>query len=212
MHFPQDDDYPVCDSCISSLNPHKGKRCTRCSYRLISENLVCTRCRKTDYFFDSNYSLFEYTGAIKELLYHYKFKGRQTIARLFARLIGEKTTELYPGLPLVPVPSSKRSKKKRGCDHIKTIVNLVERRFGAGIVDVLARTTDIPQKELNYTGRIENLKGKIIYTGKNPHPGLSGAVLIDDVFTTGATASECARVLKENGVRNVYVITIAIDI
>jgi competence protein ComFC len=208
---PEARNYPVCEGCVCALTYVSGNRCRICSTRLISERDICTRCRATTYSFDSNYSLFEYTGIAKELIYQYKFEGRHSLAKLFADLLAKVIKESYAGIPLIPVPSSRKSKKKRGWDHMNVIMKSLGRGYGIRFFNVLGRITDIPQKELSYPERLENLKGKISFDKAKVAYAFKEAVLIDDVFTTGATTSECARVLKENDISRVNVITLAID-
>lgn len=205
-------EYPVCDSCVSSLVPIRGNRCLKCGCSLISERDTCTRCRITDYIFDSHIPIFEYAGIVKELIYQYKFQDRRSLSRLFADLLGSVLVERFPGYPIVPVPSSRKSLKRRGWDHIVTIVKNIKAKYGIDYADVLSRTTDIPQKELNYEDRLFNLEGKIAYSNSRLLEGVSCAVLVDDVFTTGATIGECARVLKSEGIATVYAVTIAMDL
>lgn len=65
--------YPVCDRCRETLRISKGIRCIKCSIPLISEDKYCMRCRNRNFSFENNFSLFKYSGKIKELLYQYKF-------------------------------------------------------------------------------------------------------------------------------------------
>jgi predicted amidophosphoribosyltransferase len=94
---------------------------------------------------------------------------------------------------------------------MKAIAEILKNRFHIPVIDGLVRHSDIQQKELNYEERLSNIRGKI-YTNKKLIGNVSDRiVLFDDVFTTGATASECARVLKTWGIKEVRVLTITID-
>jgi competence protein ComFC len=203
--------YPVCEDCTSRLSPISGSRCVVCSANLISETKICTRCRETAYSFESCTSLFEYGGLMKELIYQYKFGARKSLALLFAKLLGDALCALHEGLTVVPVPSSRKSSRKRGWDHMKEVTDRIKNNYAVSVCDVLERTTDIPQKELSFSARRENLKGKIAFNRARVSSCPDYVVLMDDVFTTGATCDECARVLMENGARKVYVMTLAIN-
>ncbi len=63
---------------------------------------------------------------------------------------------------------------------------------------------------MNYQERLENMRGRIGYRGEAR--GIADCILIDDVFTTGATLSECARILKERGARQVDCLSLALDL
>ena len=74
------------------------------------------------------------------------------------------------------------------------------------------RVGNIPQKRLKYSERIENIQGKIRLRKKIDRTFIDEEiVLLDDIITTGTTLSECARVLKEAGVKKVRALTLAID-
>lgn len=80
------------------------------------------------------------------------------------------------------------------------------------MAEVLAKNPGKEQKALDFIGRLENIRGKIRLRplagrGKLPR----GVILVDDVFTTGATLSECARILREGGFERVFGVTAAID-
>lgn len=203
-------DYPVCNTCMDKVKPIEGERCIKCGISLISENNLCTRCRLRKYNFISNLPVFNYSGLLKELLYFYKFKGIKSLSGFFARVLGERINTIYPGLPLVPVPSSRGRRKKWGWDHIGVIASILKNKYRIEVLSYLRRTGDSPQKFLTYKQRLENLYDKI--KGRNiSRYNHAKVVLLDDIFTTGATADECSRILLRCGIKEVYVVTIAID-
>jgi competence protein ComFC len=201
---------PLCTSCSLMIKPLEGRRCDICSSPLLSEHTVCTRCREQTYHFHSNLSLFQYHGVVKELLYYYKFHGIRQFARFFAHITGTIIKLRYPGLPVIPVPGTKRRRAKSGWDHLFPIVTLLSKDYGISFFDCLEKRGHFAQKSLSFEQRKQNLKGNIkMKTGKICH--FSHVILFDDIFTTGATADECSRVLLDAGVKKVYVVTLAID-
>ncbi len=86
----------------------------------------------------------------------------------------------------------------------------MSREYGFKSENMLYRLPSKSQKTLNYNQRSKNLQGKIRLRSKQFTTDKT-IVLIDDVFTTGATVNECARILKNTGYKEVYVCTIAID-
>ena len=112
---------------------------------------------------------------------------------------------------LVPVPLHKKRKNWRGFNHAELLAELLGKNSGIEVqADILARSKNTtPQVELETREkRLNNIIGafevKNIIDSRNKI-----AVLIDDVSTTGATLEECARVLKEAGMKQVYAITAA---
>ena len=181
-----------------------------CSTPLLSELQICTRCRVTEYHFKKNYSLFPYDGTVRELIYQYKFKGRKNIAAVFARFLAEAYRQRFKGETVVLAPPGTAGVKTRGWDHVAVVGGVLRKRYNVPVVRCLKRLPGAAQKELNFSQRKENIRGKISCTGKNLPVG--GAVLLlDDVFTTGVTADECSSVLLRAGVGSVSVLTIAID-
>lgn len=204
---------PICPECFASLHPIEGRRCTVCGLPLISEQELCTRCRTREFPFVSNRSLYEYAGAFRELISQYKFRGERSLAALFAHEMAKAMGECFFGLPVVPVPSRPRTVRKRGWDHVGAIADLLSRRHGVEVLRLLRRDNGRSQKSLDFTHRLTNLRGRIHWApkGHRPTEAPRHVVLIDDVFTTGATASECTRILLEHGVERVDVLTLAVD-
>ncbi|MCY4374335.1 MAG: ComF family protein [Spirochaetaceae bacterium] len=201
---------PVCSSCRSRLELITGRRCPTCSRQLLSEKDRCTRCRNRDYAFAGNTSLLAYAGAARRLLYHYKFKARTRLADLFAEALD--AAGLVDGDSFViPVPARPRSLLQRtstGFDQTGLIARSLRRRTGCTVHNALRRSPGPPQKRLDYDARSRNVAGRIRAATSRPLP--ERVTLLDDVFTTGATAHECARVLARCGVRETRVVTVAL--
>jgi ComF family protein len=209
----------LCPACRAGLLPLAGtRRCAVCSLPLISETRLCTRCRKREYEFQSNLSLFEYGGEIRELLYQYKFRNRLRLAPVLAGFYAEALRAGFTGAVLVPAPANPQAVRRRGWDPVERICRVLERRHGFPASRALARSTGPAQKLLGYEERLRNLRGTLrLRRRPSPEPlprelVLSDLVIIDDVFTTGATASECARLLRLAGASRVRVLTLAIDL
>ncbi len=207
--------YPACPACLEELRPVENrKRCRKCSVPLISEREICTRCREREYEFSSNYSLFEYSGIMKELIYQYKFKNRKRVALVFAGLIAAEIGKKYRNLPVVPVPARKSTLRQRGWDHLEVIAGVLEKYYRIPVLRLLKRRGKVPQKGLGYRERMINIRGGIILaermkTNISPFPGR--VVLLDDIFTTGSTVNECACILHGAGIKDVQVLTLALD-
>ena len=197
----------LCRSCAPDIEFTHEKSCSICSKQLISEKETCIRCRNRQYAFTRNVSLFSYTDAVKILLQGYKFEGYKSLAQWFAEKLFTSIISDFGYLPIVPVPSRK---KKRGWDHIERITRVLARDFGLEILPLLSRKGKKAQKTLGYEERLRNMSGSIVPVEKGGTVP-EEVILLDDVFTTGATAHECSLVLKLMGVKTVYVLTIALD-
>jgi predicted amidophosphoribosyltransferase len=95
-------------------------------------------------------------------------------------------------------------------NHLNPLIKRLKKDYHRKILSCLVRKGRIPQKTLSFQQRIQNLRGNIIIK-KSMVQGLEGIILFDDIFTTGATADECSRVLQENGITTIYSVSLAID-
>ena len=201
---------PVCLSCLQGLIPITGRRCRVCSRALISEKDICTACRQREYNFDTNYSIFEYSGVIKELIYQYKFRRRKRVALIFTGFLAEALQRLYPQLIVIPVPPRKQPWGQRDWEHIDLIARYLEGFSGIRVARILKRSGKKAQKSMDYRQRAENIQNTISLKGDMPNT-YGNLVLLDDIFTTGATGNECARILVQAGCRSVNLVTLALD-
>ena len=110
---------------------------------------------------------------------------------------------------IVPVPLHSRRKRKRGFNQAEIVAKVLsentEIAMEAGAVKRIKAT--IPQKDLGDKGRKRNIRGA--FTVQKNVKG-ENIVLIDDIYTTGSTLDEAARVLKKAGAENVYFLTVSI--
>jgi len=205
---------PLCPECSIIGEGETAARCRVCSRSLISEIDMCTRCRERKFAFDANVSAFAYRGKIKELIRLYKFQHCRDLSWFFSRALAITVGERWSELPLVPVPPRASSMRARGFDPVETISFQIAHASDQPVTRLLERHGGKSQKTLDYGQRIVNLSGQISLRDcyrRNASKVPDSVVLLDDVFTTGATAHECARVLKEAGVTSVFVLTIAMD-
>lgn len=141
---------------------------------------------------------------------------RRTIRRWWKRLFGHRE-----GLGLgrhgvdmmIPVPSSAERREEVGFDHISEILIVVQSLVDFIDIDfmVLSRCSEVRLKDLGREERAEVIRGAFTLEDEGAKAAIRGKsiLILDDVFTTGATTNECARVLKENGARQVYVLAIS---
>jgi competence protein ComFC len=165
------------------------------------------RCRDRTVDLARNVALFPYLGTVRELVHLYKAAGHRSVAVLFASLLAEAYRREFDGLPLVPVPGRRAVRRRRGWEHVDLLATILERQHAIPVARCLARRRGNVQKTLDYDGRLRNIAGKYVLRA----PGPERAVLLDDVLTTGATLSECARILRESGSAWVGALTIAVD-
>jgi predicted amidophosphoribosyltransferase len=198
---------PLCAACAAALPAPADRTCSRCGIALVSETGACTRCRDADFAFESNTALFAYAGEARRLLNAYKFNGRLRLAGFFA---GRAASSLpADDVPLVPVPSRPG---RRTPDPVALLVRALAKDHGRIVLPLLARTGRVQQKSLDLRRRRENLLGRFrLAPGVWASAVPSEVVVVDDVFTTGATIDACARILKAAGCERVRSLTLVIE-
>jgi ComF family protein len=150
-----------------------------------------------------------YAGPLREAIQRFKFARKPALARPLAALILEQWGARVPPLDAVlPVPLARARERQRGFNQAALLAERVARGLGARLESRwLGRARDTaPQTDLDVAQRRTNVRGAFV--ASSAVAGLD-VVLVDDVLTTGATASECARVVRAAGARSVGVLTVA---
>jgi competence protein ComFC len=215
-------DRSLCDACEAAIPSLKSPFCLRCAEPfegVIESNFECPNCRNLDFAFEFARPATANHPVVLDMIHQLKYQRRIHLAselgRLAARAFGEDP-RLLEALdhkwPLVPVPLHRRRQLWRHFNQAEEIALPISRLTGLPLIKGLVRLrgTD-SQTRLTRAQRLKNLRGAfdISRTGRaffKDRP--AGALLVDDVFTTGATTGECARILRREGVQKVVVVTV----
>ena len=199
----------------------EGELCLICSERLFTfgdqppagEERICGLCRRARPPYQRAVAFGEYNGELRELLHLLKYESMQPAAAFLSGLLAHAIRQLPLNgqYLLVPVPLHGERLRQRGFNQAELLARAAQRCLGArcrvdaGILR-RARATD-SQTGLTRHQRRANVRGAFRVT--RPAVADQTIVVIDDVFTTGITASECARVLMRAGAKQVFVATVA---
>jgi ComF family protein len=150
---------------------------------------------------------------LRTLIHELKFRGRCRVAERLAVAMLEQPRVvelLVPEAVLVPVPLHPRRARERGFNQAELLGQALARRVRRELVkDALVRRTNTtPQTGLSAAQRRRNVRRAFLVTRPARIDGRM-VVLVDDVLTTGATARECARVLRQAGASEVRLLTVA---
>ena len=204
---------PVCAGCFEALPFIGEKACQKCGTALgeFSHDL-CRVCRNTKRYFDKVLVPLEYSDDARASIVRFKHYSHPSYAHAFAFLIADKlmrTEEFVSGFDFITyVPQSPKSRRNRGYNQAYLLAKELSGMLSLPLVDALIRTDDGEvQKTLNARQRQENVK-RCFFARDISLCGT--ALLIDDVFTTGSTASHCSHLLKKMGCKKVYVAVCAI--
>ncbi|MDX9801091.1 MAG: hypothetical protein RBT69_07135 [Spirochaetia bacterium] len=189
--------------------------CSVCSRKLVSESKICSICRERQYLFKCNISLWDYKNKyIRKAIHEYKFRGKKHAAYFFAESIYNIYKEQFLNIPVIPAPCSRKRVEKYGWDHMMHISKILSKNYGINVFFLFKKRKTRQQKELDYEKRQTELRGRIYMLKKKASECLKYsecAILLDDVFTTGATAGYCSELLNNYGFKNIIILTIALD-
>lgn len=202
----------LCRRCAGGLPWLAGTACCpRCAFPFAGEKGVCSHCRGLGFVFDECVALGRYRGELRRALHRFKYHRKKLLARPLGLLLAAKLSR-YDWLSsvglLVPVPLYRQRLRDRGYNQAALLSAAVGKKLNIPVREVLERVKDTQsQTGLKRRQRRENLKSAFRCRGelcKGCH-----VLLLDDVFTSGATANEAARVLKAAGARRVSVAVLA---
>ncbi|HVZ19136.1 MAG TPA: ComF family protein [Terriglobales bacterium] len=210
---------PVCPECLESIEPISGNRCLLCGERLFSglEQSLCGECLTERPPFVKAAAYGSYEAGLRELIHLLKYEGVKPAAEVLGRMLGEAVTDLVPDFSdtapvVIPVPLHTTKLRQRGFNQSELIARAMIKQRPLGLQLQLAPELLIRKREtqsqVGYTRqqRLANLHGAF---AANDAVAERDILLVDDVFTTGTTVSECARVLRRAGARKVWVATVA---
>jgi len=215
LNDKQPRDMLLCHHCQGLFEPIPPPNCKCCGIPTENEVERCVSCFGKTFYFTHNYAAFVYDELMRDILHELKFRQKKQIAnslgKLWASHIGNTPlTDASQPYFLVPLPMHPKKKKERGFNQAEILTKHLSVHLNIPIENALIRSLDTPpQSGLHPRQRIENVAGAfeiakgIITCEKN-------YIIIDDIYTTGASLNECAKVLKEAGAADVFCMTLSV--
>ncbi len=226
---------PVCEGCLSARRPIAGGVCSICGERLLSPYAFsaapsplepgvepdaprCGLCRRLEPPYVKATAYGSYESGLRELIHLLKYDRVRPAASVLGRMLADAMVDLEPffqgsQVVVVPVPLHARKLRQRGFNQSELIARSALKlkpaqglQLGAGILERRRETQS--QIGLSRHQRRENMRGAFAVAKPVELTGRE-TLVVDDVFTTGTTVSECARVLRRAGATKVYVATVA---
>ncbi len=206
----------LCFKCWGDIDFITDPSCQKCSYPFefdIGMDSLCGSCIENEHYFDSAISVMRYGDASKRIVHKLKYSDKAHIAKNVARLMYARIKKDLNDIDIiVPVPMHRKKIRRRlynqsaliashlsGISNIPSIANcLIKIRHHA------------PQTGLRSALRKNNVKNSFsVNKNYTSHIHNKNILLVDDVYTTGATVDECSKVLKQSYSNKVSVITLA---
>lgn len=201
----------ICNHCVDAMPFIHQPRCSVCGKPAESEMLICPECKLHGHDYNQALAVFEYSITIRELIHRYKYNGEYTLSRTFGHFMSELLKQSNWQVDIIiPVPLHKNRLKSRGFNQSALLGDYLSHRSGIPCKeDILIRSRDTKtQTGFNRYKRAVNLKDA--FSIVKPHDLKDkNILLVDDVHTSGATADSCSRVLHQEGVNKVFVLTLA---
>ena len=183
-----------------------GPACERCGLPTVFETPACDACKNVDFDFHTARAPLRYEGVGKEIVHALKYRGYTPIAqKLAAPLLAGVVDKSRPFDAVVPVPLHRTRLRKRGFNQAALLARALSGRISTPVSDTLqvVRSTR-DQVELSAAERRRNVAGAFRAATR-----VRGRLLlVDDVFTTGATTTACASALLRAGAAEVHALTL----
>lgn len=201
--------------------------CSLCGERLFSsyafadadDQARCSLCRRIEPVFARAVAYGSYESGLRELIHLLKYNGIRPAANVLGRMLAEAIAALKPGfttsdITVVPVPLHRSKLRQRGFNQAELIARAAMKISGsAGCLHLSAGVLERTRETASQIGltshqRRQNLRGAF-RVARPDSVNVREVLVVDDVYTTGATVSECARVLRRAGATRVWVATVA---
>ena len=191
--------FQICKDCFCNLHKLEGNLCDKCGDEVLKDNQLCDHCKTFDYSFQQNKSFCYYEKVSAKIVKGLKYGHRKFYAKHVAEMMTENK-DYFEDVDIITfVPINKRRMKERGFNQAEEIAREISLILNKP-VDCLILKSDSAKHQagLSQKERLENLKGtfSVDEANKNKIKGKT-ILIVDDVFTTGATLSECANVIKK---------------
>jgi len=206
----------LCWDCFAEIIPVQPPFCSVCGQPVcgnIDAEYVCSTCSAEQPGYDHAYGCTLYEGIIRDMVLSLKYKHATWLVPDLVSILEAGYYARYADMPidsLAFVPLYHRKMRERGYNQAELLAKRLARRLDKGLISrCLVRNRFTPsQTRLTAAQRATNVYGAFSTRWARWLEG-KRVLLIDDVMTTGATVSECARALKKGGASRVYILTIA---
>ena len=210
----------ICFECLNNIDFITNPKCDCCGYpfEIIysdttdkKKTLLCPNCIKEKPKFHKCVSVVKYNDAAKKIILPFKHADKTNFAKIMGRMMSATVSPFIDEVDFImPVPIHLKRMLKRKYNQSSLLSNIISKYTKKPVLyNVLYRAKfkqsqghlSTNKRKLNVAGAFD-VKNKTKIKGKN-------ILIVDDVFTTGATISECADVLLKNGAKKIFVVTFA---
>lgn len=201
--------YFICPDCQEKLT-RNVRYCARCGRKSENDARFCLECQNKEQQFDKARAPFVYEGAVRQIVHKLKYGNGKYIARPIAEFLADTYIEQNMFVDLITfVPMNKKARRERGYNQAEEIAKMLGVILNLPVIATLEKTKNIPHlAKMKRSERAIAVEDAYEYIDKINIKD-KNVLLVDDVFTTGATANACCGKLKRAKAQSVTVLTFA---
>ncbi len=207
--------YSLCDECARKLHWINGRACDKCGKALPDtyHGRLCYDCMMHKHYFKKGYSCLTYGLYERQILLDYKYNGKSYLCRKLGDILFDRICcENLEIDVIIPVPVHKKRRKSRGYNQSELMAKRLSKLCGVpSDCESLVRNRETTLlRSLNPAEREAALEGAFSVTAAGKRKICGKRILvIDDIYTTGATADACSKTLIEAGAAEVFLLSLA---
>lgn len=206
----------ICTNCYNKIKKIIPPYCIKCCKPIDfnSDINICPECIRNHKFFETSKSPFLYDGLIKDSIYNFKYHNKPYLYKFLGMSLVQYMQSIdYIDFDfIIPVPLHPVKMKKRGYNQSELIAKYISNKLNIPYINGLKRIKNTDkQSSQTKQNRNKNLKNAFMITHTKGIDKIkkSSVLIVDDIYTTGSTANECAKTLLNFSVDKVFIITIA---
>ena len=194
--------YSLCDDCLNTLHWANEKTCIQCGKALENwyPDIICAECKNKKHDFNYGITCLQYCDNERSIIHDLKYHKKSYLARIFADMFYDKikaSEQTDKWDIIVPVPMFEKKERVRGYNQAELIARFLSLKIGIFYApDILLRVKNTaPMNRLGNEERYSNLEEAFsISDDKRVFIDGKRVLLVDDIYTTGATADTCSKV------------------
>ena len=214
--FLEEGQQGICPDCLSKIRWIEPPLCTLCGVPFLSreiENHPCGACLTRGKYFTMARAVGYYEGPLREAIHRWKYEEKSYLTLFFGEKLAEGFCRYWDPQSfdlIIPVPLHSKRLRERGFNQALLLVKELSRRTRIPYSKRLLQKRILTPPQVNLSGgeREKGVRGSFHIQRDEEIEGKS-ILLVDDVYTTGATVNECSKVLLKAGAERVDVLTIA---
>ncbi len=205
-------EFSLCDDCIARIDFINHRFCNKCGRVVEGEESICGSCQKDQLYFKQARAVGVYAAGLKEYIKLLKFNKQRQLVKPLARLLEATVLRFYSckEIDLISyIPSHREKKLERGFNQAQLLAEELAKRLKLPCEKLLAKKkVGKTQSKLDREERFANVKESFAIIDKEVVEGKK-ILLVDDIYTTGATVNEASKLLSSNQAQEIKIVTLA---